>query len=99
MKKPKNTTHADKTQWPAQEIDTESPNFIRRSSNFILHTIRPLHQLATMPSRPTNRNIPQATSEVAGLTNQPRGIDIEYRVIAINNAGTSVPSNIVDVVL
>ena len=27
------------------------------------------------------------------LTNQPKGIDLEYRIIAINSAGNSVPSN------
>ena len=42
---------------------------------------------------------PQATSEVAGLTNQPRGIDLEYRIVAINAAGNSVPSNTVAAVL
>jgi len=36
---------------------------------------------------------PQATPEVAGLTNQPQGIDLEYRIVAVNSAGTSVPSN------
>lgn len=33
------------------------------------------------------------------LTNQPRGIELEYRVIAINNTGNSVPSNTVAAVL
>jgi len=33
------------------------------------------------------------------LTNQPQGIDLEYRIIAINAAGTSVPSNTAAAVL
>jgi len=33
------------------------------------------------------------------LTDQPRGIDLEYRVVAVNNAGNSVPSNTVTAVL
>jgi len=33
------------------------------------------------------------------LTNQPQGIDLEYRIAAINSAGTSVPSNSVAAVL
>ena len=33
------------------------------------------------------------------LTDQPRNIQLEYRVIAVNNGGNSVPSNTADVVL
>ena len=33
------------------------------------------------------------------LTNQPQGIDLEYRIVAINSAGTSVPSNTAAAVL
>lgn len=33
------------------------------------------------------------------LTNQPRFIHLEYRIIAVNASGVSVPSNFVDVVL
>jgi len=33
------------------------------------------------------------------LTNQPRGIDLEYRIVAINAAGNSIPSNTVAAVL
>lgn len=33
------------------------------------------------------------------ITNQPRGIGLEYRVVAVNAAGTSVLSNSVEVVL
>ena len=35
----------------------------------------------------------------ASLTGQPRGIDLEYRVIGINKGGESIPSNSVAVVL
>jgi len=33
------------------------------------------------------------------LTNQPRGINLEYRIVAVNAAGNSVPSNTAEVVL
>ena len=33
------------------------------------------------------------------LTDQPRNVQLEYRVIAVNNGGNSVPSNTADVVL
>ena len=33
------------------------------------------------------------------LTDQPQGIALEYRVVAVNNAGRSVASNIVEAVL
>jgi hypothetical protein len=33
------------------------------------------------------------------LTEQPRGVQLEYRIIAVNNGGNSVPSNTADVVL
>lgn len=33
------------------------------------------------------------------LTEQPRNVQLEYRVIAVNNGGNSVPSNTADVVL
>ena len=36
---------------------------------------------------------------VAHLTNQPRGIDLEYRVLGANKGGESIPSNVVAVVL
>ncbi len=38
------------------------------------------------------------TTEIT-LTNQPRYIQLEYRIIAINATGTSIPSNVVSVVL
>ena len=45
------------------------------------------------------QTFPKATSEVADISNQPQGIELEYRIIAINTAGTSVPSNTVAAVL
>ena len=33
------------------------------------------------------------------LTDQPRAVQLEYRIIAVNNGGNSVPSNTADVVL
>ena len=33
------------------------------------------------------------------LTNQPRGIDLEYRIVAVNSAGNSIPSNTAAAVL
>lgn len=33
------------------------------------------------------------------LTNQPRYIQLEYRIIAVNASGVSVPSNVAAVVL
>jgi hypothetical protein len=33
------------------------------------------------------------------ITNQPRGINLEYRIVAVNAAGNSVPSNTAEVVL
>jgi Fibronectin type III domain len=33
------------------------------------------------------------------LLNQPRGVELEFRVIAVNKAGESVPSNTISVVL
>lgn len=38
------------------------------------------------------------TTEIT-LTNQPRYIQLEYRIIALNATGTSIPSNVVSVVL
>jgi len=43
--------------------------------------------------------MPQASAKVADLTDRPRGIDLEHRVITVNNAGNSVPSNTVAAVL
>jgi len=40
-----------------------------------------------------------AIQEVVGLTNQPRGIDLEYRIVAVNETGNSAPSNTVAAVL
>lgn len=40
-----------------------------------------------------------ALSAKAALTDQPRGIQLEYRVIAVNSGGASTPSNVAAVVL
>jgi hypothetical protein len=36
---------------------------------------------------------------MAVLTDQPQGVEVEYQVIAINKAGTSLPSNLVTAIL
>jgi hypothetical protein len=38
-------------------------------------------------------------TESVTLENQPRGVEMQYRVIATNAAGDSMPSNIATVVL
>jgi hypothetical protein len=45
------------------------------------------------------RQVGMALETEVSLMNQPRGIQLEYRVKAINAGGESVPSNIVTVVL
>lgn len=43
--------------------------------------------------------VPVALDSEATLTNQERGKDWEYRVIAVNKAGDSTPSNTTAVVV
>ena len=45
------------------------------------------------------RQIDATLTTMENLTGQPRGVDLEYRVLGINKGGESVPSNSVAVVL
>jgi hypothetical protein len=42
---------------------------------------------------------PQKEADVVALVEQPRGKELEYRIIAVNKAGGGEPSNTVMVVL
>jgi hypothetical protein len=44
-------------------------------------------------------NVGDAIPSEATLLNQPRGVELEYRVIAVNRVGESAPSNTVSLVL
>ena len=50
------------------------------------------------PAGPWKQVATAILSEIT-LVDQPRGVELEYRVIAINKAGVGSPSNIVEVVL
>ena len=47
----------------------------------------------------TNLSLTPAIETEATLVEQPKGVELEYRIIAINKAGEGSPSNTVMVVL